>query len=73
VVETVISVIVQHVEPRVAADMARELYQHLSECGRHVILDTPGDFRTNLPERRLSAAQVLVLAQQDTTTTTPKS
>lgn len=62
-----ISVTVQHPEPRVAAEMARELYQLLIQVtGRHVILDAPGEFRANLPERRLSAADVLVKSQTTT-------
>lgn len=62
-----ISVTVQHPEPRVAAEMARELYRLLiQDAGRHVILDAPGEFRTNLPERRLSAADVLVKSQTTT-------
>lgn len=62
-----ISVTVQHPEPRVAAEMARELYRLLiQDTGRHVILDAPGELRTNLPERRLSAADVLVKSQTTT-------
>ena len=61
-----ISVIIEHVEPTVAADMARQLYRHMAEEGRHVIIDTPFEFRTNLPERRLSAADVLVKSQTTT-------
>lgn len=47
-----------------ATRLAREVYQLQVQRGRHVLLDAPGDFRTNLPERRLSAADVLVTARQ---------
>lgn len=46
-------------------DMAREVYALLSQTGRHVILDLPGDFRTSSPDRSLSSADVLVTARRD--------
>lgn len=39
---------------------ARVLYTTVVSTGRHTILDTPQDFKTNLPERRLSSAEVLI-------------
>ena len=46
------------------ADVARKLYLQAAQEGQHAILDAPGDFRTNLPERRLSAADVLVSVRE---------
>lgn len=63
-----IHVIIERQEPRDAADMASRVYLELVAAGRHVILDTPGDFRTNMPERRLSAAEILVTGRQLITT-----
>ena len=46
--------------------------QHL-----HAILDAPGELRTSLPERRMSAADILITVRPDagqlTTTTTHTS
>lgn len=66
-----IHVIIGRQEPRDAADMARRVYLELVAAGLHVILDTPGDFRTNMPERRLSAAEILVTGRQLITTNNP--
>ena len=68
-----ISVVIEHVEPSVAASMARQLYLQFAAEGRHVIIDTPFEFRTNLPERRLSAADIILklLAAPQPTTTQP--
>lgn len=60
-----------------AIDIARRRYAEQAAAGLHVLLDAPGDLRTNLPERRLSAADVLVTATagpdpiSETTTTEP--
>ncbi len=53
-----------------AIALARQLYLQAIKSGRHVLLDTPGDFRTNLPERRLSSADVLITARQSQQPTT---
>lgn len=47
-----------------ATRLARDVYQLQIEQGRHVLLDAPGDFRASIPERRLSAADVLITARQ---------
>lgn len=55
-------------------DAARSHYAEQVEQGLHAILDAPGDMRTSLPERRMSAADVIITARPDhgpfTTTTT---
>lgn len=45
-----------------AANLARQRYTEQTAAGLHALLDAPGDLRTNLPERRMSAADVLVTA-----------
>ena len=57
---------------------AQELYlEHVGQ-GLHVILEDEGDIRNSLPERRMSAADVLITTrltdgdlQETTTTATP--
>lgn len=56
-----------------ATRLAREVYQLQVEQGRHVLLDAPGDFRTSFPERRLSAADVLITARQAAPDATQKA
>lgn len=55
-------------------DAARKHYAEHIAAGQHTILDAPGDLRTSLPERRMSAAEVIITARPDdgplTTTTT---
>lgn len=41
-------------------ERARQVYAEHTRAGRHVVLDAPGDLRNSLPERRLSAADVLI-------------
>lgn len=53
-----------------ATTLARDVYSRLVALGRHAILDTPVDFRTNRPERRLSTADVMVTARILFSTTT---
>lgn len=56
-------------------EAARKHYADETAAGLHAILDAPGDLRTSLPERRMSAADVIITARPDegpfTTTTTP--
>lgn len=46
---------------------ARQRYTEHIAMGLHVILDAPGDLRNSLPERRMSAADVLITARQANT------
>jgi len=48
-----------------AAALARKRYADACADGLHVLLDAPGDLRNNLPERRPSAADLLVTATAD--------
>lgn len=67
-----IHVTIERANIALATQLAREAYQRAVQAGRHAILDAPGDLRTNLPERRLSAADVLFSARaitQSPTTT----
>lgn len=45
-----------------AANLARQRYTEQTAAGLHALLDAPGDLRNSLPERRMSAADVLVTA-----------
>lgn len=47
-----------------AARLARDLYQMQADQGMHVVLDIPGDLRTNMPDRLLSSAEVLITARE---------
>lgn len=46
--------------PSCASARARQLYADSARAGLHVVLDAPGGLRNSLPERRLSAADVLI-------------
>ena len=56
-------------------EAARKQYAERVAEGLHTILDAPGDLRTSLPERRMSAADIIIIARPEegpfTTTTTP--
>lgn len=56
-------------------EAARKQYAERVAEGLHTILDAPGDLRTSLSERRMSAADIIITARPDdgpfTTTTTP--
>lgn len=58
-----IHVIIERQDIRAAHDLAQGVYLQLVALGRHAIIDTPWAFSTNMPERRLSAAEVLVTAR----------
>ena len=46
-----------------ARDLARQRYSDHTLLGQHAILDAPGDLRSSLPERSMSAADVLITAR----------
>ena len=46
-----------------AAELARQRYDKACADGLHALLDTPTAWRNNLPERRPSAADLLVTAK----------
>lgn len=54
-------------------ETARRHYTEQVAAGLHTIMDAPGDLRTSLPERRMSAADIIITARPDhgplTTTT----
>lgn len=58
---------------------AQELYRYHAAQGFHVILEDEGDIRNSLPERRMSAADVLITTRltegdfSETTTDTTTS
>lgn len=60
-----------------ASELARVHYAEQVAAGQHAILDAPGELRTSLPERRMSAADILITVRPDagqlTTTTTHTS
>ena len=62
--------IVERQEMASAIAEAMSVYRTAVLAGRHVLRDAPGDFRTNLPERRLSAAHVLISARVTTESNT---
>ena len=64
-----IHVIIERIDIGGAAKMARDVYDLIVSQGKHVILDTPWNFETNLPERRLSSADVIVTARQPSSLT----
>lgn len=43
-----------------ARSVGRQRFTEHATQGRHVVLEAPGDLSTNLPERRLSSADVLI-------------
>jgi len=50
-----------------ANEMAGDLFKREAASGRHVLVDRPGSLmRNNLPERRLSKADVLITIQPTT-------
>lgn len=59
-----IHVSIERHDLREAVTLARSVYIQACEAGRHVLMDAPGDFRTNMPERRLSAADIVITARQ---------
>lgn len=61
-----IHIVIEGIDLNQAISTAREVYVSQAALGRHVVLDAPGDLRTNLNERRLSAADVLITARQIT-------
>lgn len=69
-----IHVIIERANLAEAKELARAVYQQAIRSGRHVLMDAPGDLRTNLPERSLSAVEILISArlapQHNVTTTT---
>lgn len=46
-----------------AKNLARQRYTERTAIGLHAILDAPGDLRNSLPERSMSAADVLITAR----------
>lgn len=58
-----------------AAARGRQLYAEHTGQGLHTLLDAPGGIRNSLPERRVSAADVLITVRESAeplkTTTTP--
>lgn len=68
--KAVIHILIEHIDLNQAISTAREIYVSQAAHGRHVVLDAPGDLRTNLNERRLSAADVLITARRVQSPTT---
>ena len=62
--QAVIHVIIERPDLAAAIAKARTIYNIAVRAERHVLLDAPGEFRTNWPTRRPSAADVLISVRQ---------
>lgn len=66
-----------NVTGRRRGEQARQIFREKARQGLHVLLDDRGSLHNNLPERRMSCADVLIIVRKEnqtqstTTTKTP--